>query len=741
MLFRKIAAAFAVVALLSWAITVRPGPALAGGSWSYGITAADTPAVIDQATTAVVDTTAHEIRLPKLPLPNSVAFLPGEGIECAVLTTTGVKVFSFDGTQMVENTVLSVGFLSNPLALAAPPPYPDVVVATPDGIRHYSFTGSGMVENPVLAVAGLTGVISVGAKEGDVAALAGSQVRRYLFTGTGMEEAAVLEPQVAFTSPVALALAKDCDMAVLEQNRARFFQFTGTGMVENPALAVTGLTNPVAIAADGDGYDLSIVDGSQIKHFSFDGSNLVYNAALSVTSGLTAPTAVAIRPGYYDRLIVDGAQVKYYSFDGSQMVYNPALSKTVADIAQSNRYRSSAVAISLPVDPGNPVDRVRVRAYHDLLAGTSVTWSVTADGANWVRKWRVRGTATGAVAEISNDNGVTWASIGDAGQASPSVDRQELWTTVAAGRSVRWKAELATTDPTKTPVIRAVNGLAVKWEANARPNPPVLGPVPGWFYTTTPTFSWTFSDPDPGDSQSAFQVVTKKQAGGGIVYDSGKIMGVDASYTVPTSTNPATPGPLWLSGVYAFTVEVRVWDAAGMASDFSPARPFKVLAFERPRVGEIVSAPPGQTVPVLEDPGTHMVITPGMAAPELPKTRAGGKVTVLVDSVGPVEALTARFPYLATEATVGEVARQNPAGSPVNRWQIPFWTAAGLDLVPGGTVVGMHLQGTGTEGGTTEFGTVSGITDHGTLNYAAGVVRTEGSVYEDWFVVLEGRKP
>ncbi|MBC7105592.1 MAG: hypothetical protein H5T97_06620 [Firmicutes bacterium] len=53
--------------------------------------------------------------------------------------------------------------------------------------------------------------------------------------------------------------------------------------------------------------------------------------------------------------------------------------------------------------------------------------------------------------------------------------------------------------------------------------------------------------------------------------------------------------------------------------------------------------------------------------------------------------------------------------------------------------MGMYLKGT-RPGDYTEFGTVPGATSHGTLNYAAGVVRTEGSVYEDWFVVLEGRK-
>jgi hypothetical protein len=43
----------------------------------------------------------------------------------------------------------------------------------------------------------------------------------------------------------------------------------------------------------------------------------------------------------------------------------------------------------------------------------------------------------------------------------------------------------------------------------------------------------------------------------------------------------------------------------------------------------------------------------------------------------------------------------------------------------------MQTHGAGSEGGTTVFNMPP---------YADGVVVTEGSVYEDWFVVLEGSK-
>jgi hypothetical protein len=121
-----------------------------------------------------------------------------------------------------------------------------------------------------------------------------------------------------------------------------------------------------------------------------------------------------------------------------------------------------------------------------------------------------------------------------------------------------------------------------------------------------------------------------------------------------------------------------------------------------------------------------------MTADQLPVTKAGGKVGLLVDSVGPITSLNAVFPYLGLEATVHKIEGQNTAGSRTNRWLIEFWTEASLDICPDGTIVGMDLTGTSPEGDTR----LSTISDP---KYAAGVVKTMGSVYEDWFVVLQGR--
>ncbi len=697
-------------------------------SVGYKITVSDTPTTVDSAnSSAVVDTASNEIRLPKY-APKVAAFWGDEYLDYIVLTPDGVTHYSFDGNQMVANPVVSVSGISNPLAVFTSSEYPDVIVA--DGSRnqvtHYSFTGSEMAENPALSVAGLTGVVAVGSRNVDLAALAGGKIEYYGWDGSGMVNIPALSVETGLSNPIDFALFPDSyDMIVLDGNKARYYS-SGT---ENPALAITGLTAPKAIAA-ADGGNVAIIDGNQLKHYTFTGSSFAYNSALSVTSGLNAPTCVALRPGTYDRLIVDGDQVKYYMWDGSEMVYNPQLSVTVAGLQNLGSYAPSAVAQSLAKDPGASVTYVRVRAYHILPAGTSVTWSVTADGTNWVKKWRVRGLSGGAtVCEVSNDNGQTWTSIGDASQASPSANREELWAQVPAGRSVRWKAELATTNPSSTPKIKAPNpGIdsAVVLETDNKPNPPNIT-TPGTCYTTTtPTFTWTFSDPDSGDTQSAYQVIIKRKSDGALVYDSGKVQSSQTQFRVPTSIDPAVPGPLWSSGAYQFTVQARVWDRMGLASDWGPAADFCVIAFERPRIREIVSAPSDQVKPTPNDPTTHILITENMTADQLPKTRAGGKVGVLVDTVGPISSVSAAFPYLSTTATVGTPPTVVAANGTNKRWLVEFWTDASLDVCPSGTVVGAQFSGGGAS-----------------LNlppYAAGIVRTEGSVYSDWFVVLQGRK-
>lgn len=715
------------LAIPSWATT-----------WEYRIANIDTPTIIDtDKTDAVVDTDQNEIRLPRF-APNTVAFWPDGSPDYVVATPTEIVHYSWDGSSMVENTILSIPGQSNPLALAAPAPYPDVVVVDQSGAKHYSFTGSQMVENPALSAAGLAGVLSVGARDTTIAGLVGDEVQAY----TSGSRNVSLEPSVSLSNPIGMALYPDQNnMVVLEKDRVRFFMNTGTEMIENPTLIITGLNSPKAIGV-GDNFDTAIIEGNDVKHYSFDGSQLRYNNVLTVDYGLGSPSAVALRPGSYDRVIVDGDEVKYYSYNETlgQLVYDADRSITAAGLSNLGGYVSSANAVSQVKDPGVDTTHVRIRAYCIIPESTSITWSMTTDGANFTKAWRVRNESGGTICETTPDNGGTWNPIGEVTQAFPSSETKELWIELLAGRSIAWKAELATTDPKNTPKIKAPTPgeVAVLWQAGNPPNTPIVD-LPDVCYTsTTPTINWTFSDPDPGDTQSAFQAVIKK-LDGTLVYDTGQVGTPASQFKIPSREDPDTPGPLWASGDYEFNIQIRTFDSLGIpSSDWSDPEYFCVVGFERPRIKELGAPAVGQAPPDPGDTSTHLVIEKGMAEGELPLTKAGGKVGLLVDSIGPLNNIEVLFPYITkegqqVESTVHKIENTNGTGSPTNRWYVEFWTSANLEICPDDTVVDMDLLGTSPEGNT-RLSTVNAPL------HSAGVVKTKGTVYEDWFVVLQGRK-
>ncbi len=722
---------FAIItALVSLFLILAPVRSYAAGTWEYYINSTDTPTTIDNSvTTAYVDTINNEITLSKKAVPNVISFWPDGELAYAVLKNSGVAIYMFDGSQMVENTTLSINTGENPLALATLDTLPDFTVATSTELQSYVFNGSGMVRNPALETAGLANALSLGTRENDIAGLVNGQYKHYSFTGSGLAENTILEPGVPLTNLLQIALVPDnYDVAVLEKDKVRYFNFSGSDLIENPALSVTGLVNPKAFCVKETG-EISVVEGTEVKHYQFDGSSMTYNSVLSI-SGLTNPTAVAFRPGTWDRVVVDGNQLKYYAFDGSNMVEVPQLSVTVNDIVKGNTYNLQDVAQSQSYNPGL-TDRVRVRARHDLPANTTVTWFVTADGTNWTESWRVRNDGVNTYCEVY-DSGA-WVQVSDASAALPENNTQELWVQVNPGNNVKWRAVLETTDNTVTPKIIGGAQVAVVLESDHTPNAPVINPPPaGCYATSTPTFTWMFSDNDLGDTQSAYQVQVRRKSDGALIYDSGKVMSSNNSFTLPGSTRPDQPSALWSSGEYQYTFQVRTWDSYDQVGNWSAPVDFCVIALERLRVSEIVSPPPGQVAPDPADPSTHIMIFNNMPVDQLPKVKAGAKVQILVDSIGPVDSLTSKFPYLTYEATVadGTPSNINPLGSEVNRWLIEFWTSADKKEVPDGTIVQCNLSG------TTAFGTARLKT---TAPYEVNLVKIEGSVYEDWMVVIQGR--
>ena len=107
-------------------------------------------------------------------------------------------------------------------------------------------------------------------------------------------------------------------------------------------------------------------------------------------------------------------------------------------------------------------------------------------------------------------------------------------------------------------------------EPNVAPNAPSnLNPsgtsaVPNVQATLTPSISWSFTDPDAGNSQSAYQVIVKE--GATVVHDTGKVASGSTSVVIPA-------GKLAPDKTYNYTVQT--WDNYDAVSPISAVQYFK----------------------------------------------------------------------------------------------------------------------------------------------------------------------
>lgn len=98
-------------------------------------------------------------------------------------------------------------------------------------------------------------------------------------------------------------------------------------------------------------------------------------------------------------------------------------------------------------------------------------------------------------------------------------------------------------------------------QLNVAPNAPVLTAEPNFDATTEQILEWTFSDPNPGDSQSAYELEIVNATGGSNVVDTGKVTAATAEqHTLAAST---------LSNGSTWNWRVRTWDSQDEVGPFS----------------------------------------------------------------------------------------------------------------------------------------------------------------------------
>ena len=177
-----------------------------------------------------------------------------------------------------------------------------------------------------------------------------------------------------------------------------------------------------------------------------------------------------------------------------------------------------------------------------------------------------------AVARVANGVRVVWRnSAATFFYASPITETStpiiEVVPRAALGLSTIWGGHLLhdgsgdfmysdiATSPSPT-----VYGVMLA-QQSAPPNPPTGLAVSN--NSGQPTLSWTFNDPDSGDTQSAYQAICERWNGSAWVahFDTGKV-------TSATSSHALTVGQR-LNGATTYRFRVRTWDASDADSPYS----------------------------------------------------------------------------------------------------------------------------------------------------------------------------
>lgn len=104
-------------------------------------------------------------------------------------------------------------------------------------------------------------------------------------------------------------------------------------------------------------------------------------------------------------------------------------------------------------------------------------------------------------------------------------------------------------------------------KSNQPPSAPVITypPANSWINTRTPTITWTFSDPDSGDSQSSYIVQLVNSAYSAVIADSGWVASSAArSFTFPSN---------WITSDGTYYVRMLVQDSSGAINSPSTGTP------------------------------------------------------------------------------------------------------------------------------------------------------------------------
>jgi len=710
--------------------------------------------------------------------------------------------YLFDSSgAMIKSPLLNMGGVQSITGITTFKDTNDFAYSTEEEVNFYANAGAsyeqvfGMnYESPIAIAAGQSGY--------SFAVLGKDKIERYMFDGTNFTNVPALEIAIdqETMGEVRNVVVDDNTNStyLLTNEQLRGYSFDGYGMTYNSYISLSdadGLESPQAIAFNHNQNGLMLVDyvkeetyeGYKGKYFMLDESGRYINVpqlSMEMNDIVTKITPEYREEGILEFMSfipekeVDLARIRAYTETpkGTKITFQVSNS---LDVNGDPLWQDSWV-VDNPASDSVTAGNITKYSYDDKAGGfASMGFGTNSNGYPTFDKTE---SETGTEGSFDPD-GLDDYIIDEDGNlivSHPANYENSLWTKLPQkGGEFRVRAVLSTTDTTVTPRIFVPIGsannseylpadtTAMHMEFNDAPEKPIIddvgggegenpGQTPGdgemsfesvegWIYTTTPTLKWRFATEETeGEEvgQSAYQVLllARGEYGWKTVYNSGFKSSPNYNYTVPFEDRL-----FYNSNAYEYGMAVRVMDELGGISEFSDTKKFKVLAYEWPRIVNLVNPTDtegGIEPPSITDVTTHRLIRPEHTVSDLLRAKAGSQITLAIDSVGPIASPAMDNAKFYIEIDGEEIGLNLIDSKPMNSvssitrknsWMFNFYTDAPITTIPDGSLVKARFAG---KGHSSDYG---GVTIFYMPSYSDGVIVTGDTIYSDWQVVIQGR--
>lgn len=364
------------------------------------------------------------------------------------------------------------------------------------------------------------------------------------------------------------------DVAYLLVNCAYLLTGAGTMLRGSGSAATAGLTtaDQTNVTMNAAGTQMDVVAASSTRGYAVSaypsagypagslGTTLYAWAARYILAADGASLSVASGYRSGPQLYLDGgAKARVVAVDDTRMLIvtaHPTSGITVEDV-QNIGTSSTFTRLGITYLDGETTSMPSA-----ATLSTSPTWDVVYDASAHKAYLYYLDVANGRRLMRTSVDLSTHLATGEEEEVSAAVG--------ASGSTNLVVRESRGPRPTESTLICVANRASggtlstvyVSDVANVAPTGPTLASKANFDATDDALFEWTFNDPNPSDTQSAYQLEINTAAGAA-AYDSGKVTSATGSATLPGSS---------IDNDEDFQWHVKTWDAAdaeGEWSDFS----------------------------------------------------------------------------------------------------------------------------------------------------------------------------